>query len=302
MKPSVLKRLLLGAGISALAAAASIPAACAQGEPSGQAAAQGYVLPETEVFDMKAKHGLDYRIYVSGPEGEAPEGGYPVLYVLDGNAVFAGFAEARRIHSLYKSGIDKMIVVGVGFPNTELYDGRRMGDFTPPIKSPELKAVYAAYPNGGRDEFLAFLMNEVRPEIARRYTVNERRQSLFGHSLGGLFALHVLYSRPGAFHAIIAASPTIWWDNQFIVEEERAFAAKLAKNPSLGRGTRVTVLVGELEETPVTVGDSIALGERLEALSEYGLRSDYEVLDGEGHLTVPSRAVTKTLRAAMQWP
>lgn len=296
-----MKRLMLSAGLAALAAASPC---MAQGAPAGdrQAHAQGYVLPETEVFDMKAKHGLDYRIYVSRPEGEAPEGGYPALYVLDGNAVFAGFAETRRIHSIYKTGIDKMIIVGIGFPNTELYDGRRMGDFTPPIKSPELKDVYKAYPNGGRDDFLAFLLNEVRPEIARRYAVNDRRQSLFGHSLGGLFALHVLYSQPGAFHAIVAASPSIWWDNQFILEEERAFAARLAKEPSLGRKTRVTIFVGELEETPVMVGDSIALGERLKELSSYGLRSEYEVLDGEGHLTVPSRAVTKTLRAAMQWP
>lgn len=303
MISTTLKRLSVSVSLFALpVAAVAPPPAIAQTTEAGSTAATGYIVPETEVFDMTAKHGHTYRIYVSRPDGDAPEGGYPVLYVLDGNAVFAGFAEARRIHSLYNSGIDKMIVVGIGYPNTELYDGRRMGDFTPPIKSPQLKAIYGAYPNGGRDDFLTFLLNEARPEIARRYPVSENRQSLFGHSLGGLFALHVLYSMPGAFHAIIAASPSIWWDNQFILEEERAFAARLAKDASPGRKTRITVMVGGLEETPVTIADSIALGERLEALSGYGLRSDYEVLDGEGHLTVPARAVTKTLRAAMQWP
>ena len=269
---------------------------------SSTIASSAYVMPETEVWDMDAAHGRRYRLYVSRPEGDAPEGGYPVLYVLDGNAMFAGFAEARRIQSVYDDGLDKMIVVAIGYPNNELYDGRRMDDFTPPIKNPALREIYKDYGSGGRDKFLKFLLEEVRPEIASRYPVNDARQSLFGHSLGGLFALHVLYSRPGAFHTIIAASPTIWWDNQFILAEERAYAARIRKDPSLGDASRILVLTGEREEAHVTVADSIALANRLEALSAYGLRSEFELLDGETHITVPSRAVTKTLRAVMQWP
>ncbi|WP_411817811.1 alpha/beta hydrolase [Hyphococcus sp. DH-69] len=301
---SVTKRLFLGVSIAATAACLLPALAFAEMRNSETSATttNAYVMPETEVWDMETAHGDKYRLYVSRPEGDAPDGGYPVLYVLDGNAMFAGFAEARRIQSVYNSGLDKMIVVAIGYPNNELYDGRRMDDFTPSIKNPELKALYKDYASGGRDDFLKFLLEQVRPEIANRYPVNEDRQSLFGHSLGGLFALHVLYSNPGAFHSIIAASPTIWWDDQFILAEERAYAERIKKNRLLGAASRVFIYTGELEETPVTVSDSIALGKRLETLSAYGLRSEYEILDGETHITVPSRAVTKTLRAAMQWP
>lgn len=304
MNRSNLSQLKFGTGLFALFVAACLPVttASAQTTEAVQAASatSGFVMPETEVWDMESAHGEDYRIYVSRPDGEAPEGGYPVLYVLDGNAMFASFAEARRIHSVYDKGRDKMIVVGIGYPNNDLYDGRRLGDFTAPVKTPELKSMFAAYPSGKRDQFREFLLNEVRPEIERRFSVNKKRQSLFGHSLGGLFALHVLYSHPGEFFAIIAASPSIWWDSQAILEEERAFASRLMKKPF--PTSRVVVLAGELEEEEIVVNDSIAFGKRLQALSGYGLRSEYAVLDQETHITVPSRAVTTTLRTAMQRP
>lgn len=259
-----------------------------------------YEMPETEVWDMQAAHGETYRIYVSWPDGAtAPDEGYPVLYVLDGNAMFAGFAEARRIQGVYDNGLEDMIVVGIGYPNEELYDGRRLGDFTPPIRNEALAELFRDYPSGKREQFKAFLLSELRPEIARRYPVDAGRVSLFGHSLGGLFALHLLYSEPGAFHTLIAASPSIWWDDQAILAEERAFRARLEEESGLGHGIRVTILVGELEETRTTVGDSIALGRRLEQLSIYGVRSDFHLLEDETHITVPSRSVTITMRAAM---
>ena len=41
---------------------------------------------------------------------------------------------------------------------------------------------------------------------------------------------------------------------------------------------------------------------RMEPLSAYGLRTRSQVYAGEGHMTVPSRAVTDTLRFALSWP
>ena len=261
-----------------------------------------YVLAEAETWDLEADHGETYRIYVSKPPGDAPQGGFPVLYVLDGNAMFAGFAEARRIQGVYDDDLEQLIVVGIGYPNEELYDGRRLGDFTPPIKSPILQELYKEYPSGKRDQFEAFLMHKLRPEISRRYDINPLRESLYGHSLGGLFALHMVYTSPGTFHTVIAASPTIWWDDQSILAEERDFRAGLEKNPSNGSRVRIEILVGELEETAVTVSDSIALAKRLADLSVYGVRSSFHLLDNETHITVPSRSVTTALRAVMQWP
>lgn len=269
-----------------------------------QTAPTGFVLPGSEYWDMHAAHGRDYRIYVSRPAGDPPEGGFPVLYVLDGNALFPIFAEGRRLQSVYEHGLHNIIIVGIGYPNDEMYDVRRLADFTGPNPNPlpPAQQPLAEYEAGQRDAFLTFIMQQVRPEIARRYPINVHRQSLYGHSLGGLFALHTLYSQPRAFHAIIAASATIWWSDQAIVADEARFATRLARDPSLGRGARLLLLIGELEEDRVDVGDNVALARRLERLSAYGLRSSIQFYEGETHMSVPIRSVTDTLRLALQWP
>lgn len=287
--------------LCAAALLAGAPVAAAPVAPDA-GSASGYVMPETEWWDLTAEGGEVYRIYVSRPSGQAPKEGYPVLYVLDGNAMFGGFAEGRRIQSVYPGGAGDMMVVGIGYPGGKLYEGRRVGDFTPPIQNAALARFHAADPQGGRDRFERFLIEKLRPELARRYAVHPARQSLFGHSLGGLFALHMLYARPEAFHTIIAASSAIWWDDQMILQEEEAFRAKLAAGGGSIRPARLLLVVGENEEAPVSVTDNRLLATRLEPLSRYGLRSQFMLLEDEGHLTVPHRSITATLRWARQWP
>ena len=287
-------------------ARAVVAAACLLGAAAGPAFATeptpvaAYALPETETWDLASDDGQPYRILVSRPAGEAPDDGFPILYVLDGNAMFAAFAEARRIQGLGSSGLDKMIVVGIGYPGGQVYDPRRMSDFTAPIETPMLKALYASA--GGRDRFETFLLEKLKPAVEKRYPVNPYRQTLYGHSLGGLFALHMLYTRPGAFRTIVAASPSIWWDNQAILAEERAWRTRVEQDAAPTRGTRLLLIAGEREEEGAIAEDTAALGRRLAALSGQGLRSDLLILDGETHLSVPHRSVTAALRAAARWP
>lgn len=261
-----------------------------------------YALPETESWDMTSAAGRSYRIFVSRPAGEAPEGGFPILYILDGNAMFAGFAEARRIQGFGGGGLDRMIVVGVGHSGEQAYDPRRMQDFTGPIATPALKQLYAKYASGGRNAFRAFLLDELKPAIARRYPVHPQRQALYGHSLGGLFALHLFYSHPDAFDAIIAASPSIWWDSQAILTEEAAWRARAEKDGTTARRSRLLLLAGEYESEGSIAQDSAALAKRLAPLSAAGLRSEFLLLDGETHVTVPHGSITATMRWAMRWP
>lgn len=264
--------------------------------------ASPYVMPETDIWDMRSSAGRTYRIFVSRPVTPPPEGGYPILYILDGNAMFAGFAEARRIQGYGGRDLDKMIVVGIGHPGEQIYDPRRMEDFTAPIVSHDLRQLYLEYPSGGRDAFRAFLLDELKPLIARRYKVHPRRQALYGHSLGGLFALHLFFSHSGAFDTIVAASPSIWWDDQAILTEEAAWRRRAGKDGRSARRTRLLLIAGELETEGSIAQDSAALAERLAPLSGEGLRSEYLRLDGETHVTVPHRSITATMRAAMRWP
>jgi len=278
--------------------------ASAQPAPT-EAAPAGYVLPETEVFALASSEGATYRIFVSRPETPPPPGGFPVVYVLDGNAIFASFAEARRLQKSLGQAADQAIIVGVGYPINEPFDvSRRMFDLTPmpPEKAPAAQAGMAQFRTGGQDAFARFLLDKLRPEIARRFQVNAARQALIGHSLGGLFALHMLYTRPEAFNAIVAASPSQWWNDQAILKEERAFAATLASAHPPEHPARLLVMVGEREEPQAMVWDATALARRLEPLSGNGLRSQFMLLDGESHLSVPSRMVSAALRFTLSRP
>jgi len=263
----------------------------------------GYVLPESEVWDLKSATGGPYKILVSRPKGKPPEKGYPVLYVLDGNTIFASFAEQRRLQQLADKDINNTLVVAVGYPTEEPYDyARRMNDFTPAWQDPmpASEKPFEKWKVGGNDRFASFLLEVLRPEVARRYPVNPDRQSLFGHSLGGLFALHLFYQHPDAFLAIIAASPSIYWNNSSILQEERDFTARLARAPF--RTARLMLVVGDREETKYEMWDAEALAKRLQPLSAYGVRSQFEEFVWEEHLGVPTRAITGALRFAFSWP
>ncbi len=271
-----------------------------------QDAPPGYAVPGSEAWDIASAAGERYSIFVSRPAGEPPADGYPVLYVLDGNTVFASFAEERRLLEITDPPASRMLVVAVGYPDGAPYDfRRRMKDFTPPFPSPVPAAeqAFRTWTVGGQEAFATFLLQTLRREVARRYPVDARRQSLFGHSLGGLFALHMLYRHPQGFHAIIAASPSIWWNDQGILAEERAFARRLAARPPADAPVaRLLLLVGGREEAAVEPVDARALARRLEALSGHGLRCQLEVFDDEPHLGVPVRAVNTAMRFAFDWP
>ncbi len=280
--------------VAAIGLAAAGPATAAGKMPPAPPSAPRYAMPGTQMVDITSDRGEVYRILISYPTtGEVPENGYPVLYVLDGNAAFASFADARRIQEY---DIGNMIVVGVGYPTDDSYDNRRLYDMTAPLLDPPPEAWkrLAQYRSGGQDIFLDFLTGKLRTEIGNRFRINPERQSMFGHSLGGSFAMHVLFARPNAFYSIVAASPSMEWNEQESLVEERAFAAGLTsgkiRNPS-----RLLVLLGgrDVMDDPYP-GEAFA--RRMALLSGVGLRSRMRWYAEEGHMTVPARSTTDVLR------
>jgi predicted alpha/beta superfamily hydrolase len=72
--------------------------------------------------------------------------------------------------------------------------------------------------SGGADKFLDFMQTELMPEIEKRYRTEPYR-IIVGHSLGGLFAVHALFARPELFQAGIVSSPSLWWDDFWVLRE-----------------------------------------------------------------------------------
>lgn len=161
-----------------------------------------------------SSNGHDYRVDVWVPPGPAPAAGFPVLYALDGSAVFASLVEAvsRTARRPDATGVAPGIIVAISHAADELYPtALRHQDFTDGPAAPDT-GLDPAGPSGGADAFLDFITGELRETLARDLPVDRDRQSLFGHSLAGYLVLHALLSRPHSFRNFQAISPSIWWN------------------------------------------------------------------------------------------
>lgn len=140
------------------------------------------------------------------PDYEAwPDRRYDVVYVLDGRGLFPSAVAAARFLATYE-GAPPVIVVGID----SLGPAERRRDFTPtPGDGPPQGS-------GGAAAFLDFLAETVLPHVDGAYRTRPRRL-LIGHSLSGLFALHVRLSRPDLFAHHLAISPTLGWDGAEIL-------------------------------------------------------------------------------------
>jgi predicted alpha/beta superfamily hydrolase len=139
---------------------------------------------------------------------------YAVLYLLDGewNAELFQQVQAWSRQWGYTPPI---IMVGVvnSYPKGV---NQRFRDLTPTGAGQEGAAGGGAGGAGGGPKLLSFLKNELIPYINKTYPSNGSN-ILWGHSLGGLFVLYALLTEPQLFDSYIAADPSIWWDNKFLI-------------------------------------------------------------------------------------
>lgn len=187
--------------------------------------------------------GAAYQVSIWTPEGEAPEGGWPVVYVLDAKAMFATFVEAiqRSGRRPDATGIGMAAVVGIAHGGERLFaTEHRYRDYTfepSPLIGSELC--------GGGADFLAFISDQLAPALAGEFGCNSARQTLFGHSLAGYFVLNALALRPDAFRHFSAISPSVWWHPEALSDRLQAL-----DHDALAHLSGVLIAVGEWEGQP----------------------------------------------------
>lgn len=214
---------------------------------------QPAVLPQARQHDLASSiTGQRYRIFVTVPETPAPAAGYRVLYALDGNASFPLLSLMARTAARRSEAAP--VIVGIGYASAGDYDlAGRARDYTPPSAG-------APGTEGGADRFLDFIEQELKPLVRSLAAVDPQRQALYGHSFGGLCALHALFTRPGMFQTYIAASPSIWYRERIVLaglDGLQKRTAALAVKPSL------LLTAGELEQpAPGAAGSGTKAGPR----------------------------------------
>ncbi len=256
-----------------LAAACTPPAAKPIADPAATTPA---AIGETFTIDSKIL-GERRTINVFVPLGAS--GPLPVLYMPDGGMTedFPHVVGSADV-SIKNAVIRPIMVVGV--QNTE----RRRDLVGSTVIADEIKVAPHA---GGADKFRAFLRDELKPLIEKRYRTTGE-SALIGESLAGLFVVETFLVEPTLFDSYIAASPSVWWNEQTVV---RNAAARLGNWTA---GTR-KLYVATADEEAMQEGVEI-LTTALRITTPTGVTWSYEPMPNEHHSTIFPTAALHGIR------
>jgi hypothetical protein len=256
-----------------------------------------------ERFTLDSRDGQrHYRIDLAIPRREAPVTGYPVLYMLDGNAALAALRE-DWLAELDRHG--PPLLVMIGYASKHYFEPlARTYDYTPAPASaaPLFDDAERQRPAGGAPVFRELIERRIKPQVEARVRVDRGRQGLWGHSYGGLFVLDTLFHHPQAFQSYVAASPSLWWQSGLLLQGERLLAADARARLLILRGGR-EARPRQPGELPVERARAMAavpadaprqLAERLAAHA--GLRVEYREVSGLEHGPMLPASILPALR------
>lgn len=200
-------------------------------------------------------------LLVRTPPGFDPARRYPVVYVLDGEWNFelvAAYLDFMADNDVYP----RMLVTAVTNVN-------RNRDYVP-------RADPYFRDTGKANAFLDFVEREWQAQMEKRYPTGQL-DILVGHSFGGVFTLHSLFSGRELFDAYLALGSSAWIADRVLFEEAEAWFKDKPDADSF-----VYMAVGEGDGGP-TVPSSRALAERFEALAPDQLEWYFEVTPKTDH-------------------
>jgi uncharacterized protein len=240
------------------------------------------VIDEIQSKELGEKRTLN--IYL--PEGYNPKDTtrYPVIYLLDGSADedFIHIVGLVQFNSFeWVNQLPKSIVVGIA-----TVDRRRDYTFQTTIEKDK-----KAFPTAGHsDRFISFLEKELQPYVQARYQTNNSR-TIIGQSLGGLLATEILFKKPSLFTTYIIVSPSLWWNNGSLLQQNVAGLEN--KNIYIG--------VGKEGLTPTEIPrvmevDANVLADKLKSANNKNVSIYFDYLPQENHATILHQAVSNAFR------
>lgn len=239
-----------------------------------------YTIPHTVQWPMHSENGREYQISMYIPKEPAPAEGYPILYILDANAIFGSAVEAVRLQNGERGGQEPTVVVGIGYPTDEPFHKEREADYAVSVSGEAGKPC-------GADSFITFIENQLKPEIAKMVGVNKKKEALFGHSLGGFFTLYTLFNRPDLFQTYIAGSPLIGKGDRCLTPLEQVFYDKLREWEEQGNIQYKMLLIGVgAAEERMMLEEVRDLHTRLSDWQLSNFESDLRIFFDEGHISV----------------
>jgi predicted alpha/beta superfamily hydrolase len=164
----------------------------------------------------------EVQVWLPPGYAEHPGQRYPVLYLHDGQNVFDARAAGAewQVDEAAQQGVASgrlrpfiVVAVSVG--------ADRIADYTPTAAT-----LQGERRGGGAPAYARYLVEELKPAIDARYRTRRgpADTAVGGSSLGGLVSLWLALHRPETFGTALVASPSVWWDNKFLLRDISATA------------------------------------------------------------------------------
>ncbi|OOV16594.1 hypothetical protein BXU10_20805 [Flavobacterium sp. LM4] len=229
-------------------------------------------------------------IHVPKQESASPNKTFPVLYLLDGENHFHILSAYIDYLSYYEI-IPPIIVVGI-------ISKDRRKDLTPTKSTIDyfgkIDSTYKT--SGGNEHFFQFMQSELIPYIETNYKAGSYK-IFAGHSFGGITTINCMFTYPDMFNAYIAISPSLWWDNKYIL---KLAENKLTKSVYLNKMLFYSTGNEGINEqnsfhTDVLKFDGLIVNRTLK-----GLLYKYKCYPEESHMSEPIVAYYDALRFIYQ--
>ena len=214
---------------------------------------------------------------------------YPVTYLLDGSADedFIHVVGLFQFNSFsWINRVPKSIVVGIA--NID-----RKRDFTYQTTIEEDKKRYLTC--GKSANFISFIETELQPFIEKKYKTNNSK-TIIGQSLGGLLATEILLKKPNLFNKYIIISPSLWWNNGSLLNEESEIYQENFKD-------KIDIYIGVGKEglapseiPHVMEVDANLLSEKLKSTKSKNVKVSFDYLPQEDHATITHQAIFNAMR------
>lgn len=219
-----------------------------------------------------------FRILVSLPDNYSlSEQKYPVLYVLDGDIAFGMAASIARYLQI-GDNIPELIIVGIGYGSIDKSAGeKRKRDYRPTSAN-------------GAENFLSFLEEELIPLIDSNYRTVQGDRTINGYSIGGLFGLYSLFTKPEIFSRYILGSPSLSWDEYSIFKYEENSPGKISD-----KKINIFISVGSEEPDEKYFNPIDNLVTQMQERKYSGVKLEAKVFDGSSHLAGPPESLTHGL-------
>lgn len=135
---------------------------------------------------------------------------------------------ARRVGD-HGAGLEEFVLIGLSYAKGETPEYSRRRDYTPTTHgdkdtASDMPGWPPAY--GGAKAYRRFISDEVsagRALLPRRHAQEDLRWSLVLYC--GLLGAYILLTDPTMLERYVISSPSLWFDNKYILERERDYAA-----------------------------------------------------------------------------